>query len=106
MRPPTSQGQAIAHHHNEPLSFRTMISPTSSFVDELTARATAISGNVIPRDSLPTEMPISHANAPVHADSIIVVPGVEALPEPQRITIFKKGEYGLLTSLNSTRPRS
>lgn len=36
------------------------------------------------------------------ADSIIAVPGVETLPESQRIVVLKKAEYGLPT--NPKRP--
>lgn len=43
------------------------------------------------------------ANAPTSADSIIAVPGVETLPESQRIAVLKKAEYGLLTNPNNTR---
>jgi len=60
----------------------------------------------MPRDGLPTKTPTGRANAPASADSIIAVPGVEGLPESQRITVLKKAEYGALTNPNNTRPSS
>jgi len=71
----------------------------------LRSRHTAISGNVMPRDGLPTKTPTGRANAPASADSIIAVPGVETLPESQRIAVLKKAEYGLLANPD-TRPSS
>ncbi|KAL9634033.1 MAG: hypothetical protein Q9204_003166 [Flavoplaca sp. TL-2023a] len=57
-----------------------MTLPTESFVDNLVARATVETyGNI----------------------SIIAVPGIETLPEPHRIAVFKKAEYGLLTNTNN-----
>ena len=83
-----------------------MISPTESFVDDLAARATVETyGNiryVRPCDGLRTKTSTGRANTPAFADSIIAVPGVETLPESQRIAVLKKAEYGLLTNPTNT----
>ena len=70
----------------------------------LRARHMAISGNMMPGDGLPIRTPTGRANAPASADSIISVPGLETLPESQRITVLKKAEYEALTNSNNIRP--
>ncbi|KAL8682628.1 MAG: hypothetical protein Q9186_001315 [Xanthomendoza sp. 1 TL-2023] len=57
-----------------------MTSPTQSYVDDLAALATK---------------PTGRTNAPAPADSIIAVPGVETLPESQRITVLERLEQRL-----------